>query len=191
MTALFLHAFLPLSLLAGVGSFSYALATGADLELAVVVPAVAVLLLSMLAERWRPYRAEWARARSNLGIDLASTTVLFALVDPVLKWQGPWLHALHYGQHANLPLRNGWLNYVFSMDEVHQWHHSSKPGEGGSNFGRSIVLWDQVFGTFRYQPGRNDSAEIGSYAGSRYPARAAFMAQVRSMFLPACCRATA
>lgn len=296
MTALFLRTFLPLSLLASVGSFMYALATGGDLELAVVVPAVAVLLIGMLAERRLPYRAEWSRPRGDFGVDLASTAVLLALVDPLLKWLGPlaltgiltktpivgslavfpthwpfavqvllamllaefgsywshrwhherpafwWLHALHHGserlyalnnfrfhplnyainyvlgilpllvlgvptavimgyfaltlpvlmiQHANLPLQNGWLNYVFSTNEVHRWHHSSKAGEGDTNFGRSIVLWDQIFGTFRYQPRRNDPSEVGLYAGSRYPARASFLAQMRSMLQPACCRAAA
>lgn len=101
----------------------------------------------------------------------------FALTLPVLMLQ-----------HANLPLQNGWLNYVFSTNEVHRWHHSNRAEEGDSNFGRSLVLWDQVFGTFRYLPSRNDPVDIGLYAGSRYPARSSFADQIWSMFLPGCCR---
>lgn len=279
---IFLRTFLPLALLASMASFSLARASGGNLELAVIVPAVAALLLALLAERSMPYRAEWRRPHGDVATDLASTVLLFALVDPLMKWLGPmaaslalfptgwpfwlqvalaallaefgsywshrlhhsqpalwWLHALHHGserlyalnnfrihplnyalnyllgiaplivlgvpqdvilgyfaltlpvlmtQHANLPLQNGWLNYVFSTNEVHRWHHSARAGEGDSNFGRALVLWDQVFGTFRYQPGRNDPARVGLYAGSRYPARASFREQLASMFLPGCCR---
>jgi ornithine lipid hydroxylase len=93
-------------------------------------------------------------------------------------------------QHANLPLRAGWLNYVFSTNEVHRWHHSAAPGEGDSNFGRALVVWDLVFGTFRYRRrGMNLPRAIGLYAGSRYPARASYGRQVLSMLLPGCCRA--
>lgn len=95
-------------------------------------------------------------------------------------------------QHANLPLRSGWLNYVFSTNEVHRWHHSAAGGEGDSNFGRTLVLWDIVFGTFRYQPhGANLPRAIGLYAGSAYPAHASYWRQVWSMCLPGCCKAAA
>ncbi|WP_374582391.1 sterol desaturase family protein [Pseudoduganella sp.] len=278
----FLRGFLPLALLASLASFAWARASGANLELAAIAPAVATLLVALLAERSMPYRAEWARPLGDVGTDLASALLLFALVDPLLKWLAPmagvlqlfpatwpfalqvalaallaefgnywshrlhhawpslwWLHALHHGserlyalnnfrihplnyalnyllgmlplfaigvpqdvvlgylaltlpvlvtQHANLPLQSGWLNYVFSTNEVHRWHHSARAGEGDSNFGRALVLWDQVFGTFRYRPQRNDPARIGLYAGSRYPARAPFGAQLWSMFTPGCCR---
>ena len=73
-------------------------------------------------------------------------------------------------QHANLPLRNGWLNLVFSTNEVHRWHHSARAGEGDSNFGRALVIWDQAFGTYRYQPAGNDPGRVGLYAGSSAPA---------------------
>ncbi len=95
-------------------------------------------------------------------------------------------------QHANLPLRCGWLNYVFSTNEVHRWHHSAACREGDSNFGRALVVWDHVFGTFRYQPeNANRPQAIGLYTGNRYPARASYWRQVFSMFLPACCKAAA
>ncbi|NRR29128.1 sterol desaturase family protein [Oxalobacteraceae bacterium] len=94
-------------------------------------------------------------------------------------------------QHANLPLRSGWLNHVFSTNEVHRWHHADTPGEGEHNFGRALVLWDKVFGTFRYLPGRDDPRRVGLYRGANYPARAPFLHQVLSLRLPSCCRAAA
>ncbi len=281
---------LPLSLLASVGLFWHARAIGGNLQLATIVPAVAVLALAMACERLAPYRADWNLARGDTRTDATSAAMLFGVVDPLLKWMVPvllatllaptdptpawtafpflvqvlaatllaeltsywahrlhhalpalwWLHALHHGserlyalnnfrihplnyainylfgigpllllgapeavvlgylaltypvlmlQHANLPLRNGWLNQVFSTNEVHRWHHADTPGQGDRNFGRALVLWDQVFGTFRYLPERNDPRAVGLYAGHRYPARAPFSRQVLSMLLPGCCRA--
>lgn len=90
-------------------------------------------------------------------------------------------------QHANLPLRNGWLNWVFSTNELHRWHHSTERGEGDSNFGSALVLWDQVFGTFR--PVGRGPARVGLCAGSPYPARRSFGGQLLSMFQPGCCKA--
>lgn len=92
-------------------------------------------------------------------------------------------------QHVNLPLRHGWLNYVFSTNELHRWHHSSQPEEGNSNYGSALVVWDQVFGTFHYPRGATGPASIGLFAASKYPARRSYWAQVLSMFGPACCRA--
>jgi ornithine lipid hydroxylase len=95
-------------------------------------------------------------------------------------------------QHANLPLRSGWLNYVFSTNEVHRWHHSAARGEGDRNFGRTLVFWDMIFGTFHYHPrGANLPRAIGLYAGNVYPARASYWRQVLSMFSPGCCKAAA
>jgi ornithine lipid hydroxylase len=296
MRIIFLRAFFPLSLLASVGSFWFAFTTGASLELAVVLPAVLVMLAGMAAERCWPYRKDWSRSQGDVAIDLTSAGVLFAVVDPFLKWIGPvavaamladsgaaqgldlfptnwpfvlqillatliaefgsywshrlhharaalwWLHALHHGserlytlnnfrfhplnyalnyllgilpllilgtpqavimgyfavtlpvlmlQHANLPMQHGWLNYVFSTNEVHRWHHSSRAGEGDTNFGRSLVIWDHVFGTYRNLPGENHPRAIGLYAASRYPSRASFVEQLCSMFTPGCCRPAA
>ena len=93
-------------------------------------------------------------------------------------------------QHANLGLRSGWANYVFSTNEVHRWHHSTDSREGDRNFGSAFVLWDQIFGTFRYTPAGNDPVAVGLFASSAgYPARSGYWAQLKSMFLPDCCRA--
>ena len=92
-------------------------------------------------------------------------------------------------QHVNLPLRHGWLNYVFSTNELHRWHHSSLPEEGNSNYGSAWVVWDLVFGTFNYPREVSGPKTIGLYAASNYPAHRSYWAQVLSMFSPACCRA--
>ncbi|MDP3355216.1 MAG: sterol desaturase family protein [Polaromonas sp.] len=92
-------------------------------------------------------------------------------------------------QHVNLPLRHGWLNHVFSTNELHRWHHSNRPEEGNSNYGSAIMLWDQVFGTFHYPRGVAGPKTIGLYAASDYPAHRSYWAQVLSMLSPACCKA--
>jgi sterol desaturase/sphingolipid hydroxylase (fatty acid hydroxylase superfamily) len=92
-------------------------------------------------------------------------------------------------QHANLPLRSGWLNYVFSTNEVHRWHHADNARDGDWNFGRALIVWDMLFGTFRYSAQGNDPVAVGLYQPTRYPARSSFARQIWSMFMPGCCRA--
>lgn len=277
-------------------SFMLARAVGANLELAVVLPNILLLIAAGIAERQMPYRHDWREGQGDLRTDITSAALLFAVLDPLLKWGLPvavlglagtgvqatgaalfpvewpffaqvllaallaeftsywshrlhhhvpalwWLHALHHGsermywlnnfrihplnyainyvlgfaplllmgvptdiilgylaltypvlmlQHANLPPRSGWLNYVFSTNEVHRWHHANDVKEGDRNFGRALVVWDMVFRTFHYRPAGNDPAQVGLYLPTRYPARSTFEQQVWSMFLPGCCRAAA
>lgn len=54
-------------------------------------------------------------------------------------------------QHANINLQSGWLNYLLSTNELHRWHHSTDVNKANSNYGNAIMLWDQVFGTFRIE----------------------------------------
>ena len=51
-------------------------------------------------------------------------------------------------QHSNVRLRLGVLNYVFSMTELHRWHHSQRIEESDRNFGNNLIVWDLLFGTF-------------------------------------------
>lgn len=55
--------------------------------------------------------------------------------------------------HFNVDLRLGWANYVFVGPEVHRYHHSADATEA-KNYGATLTLWDQIFGTFVYRPGR-------------------------------------
>ena len=50
-------------------------------------------------------------------------------------------------QHGNLPCRLGPLNWVFSMAELHRWHHSPISAESNHNYGGNLIFWDIVFGT--------------------------------------------
>jgi ornithine lipid hydroxylase len=110
------------------------------------------------------------------------TEVLFgymAITQPVLMLQ-----------HANIDLRSGLLNYVVSTNELHRWHHSTQSNEANCNYGNAFIVWDIVFGTFRYQTQNNQPAKIGLFSqSSGYPSRNGYFAQLRSMFSPQCCRA--
>ena len=91
-------------------------------------------------------------------------------------------------QHVNVDLRSGWLNRVFSTNELHRWHHSSVPGEANANFGSALVLWDQLFGTYR--PASGAPASIGLFGnGGGYPAAKPYWHQLGSMLHLSCCRA--
>tara|TARA_R110002124_G_scaffold39297_3_gene123954 strand:+ start:3270 stop:4172 length:903 start_codon:yes stop_codon:yes gene_type:complete len=55
--------------------------------------------------------------------------------------------------HFNLDVRAGFLNYFFVSTELHRFHHSADLDES-KNFGIITPLWDIIFGTFVYRPGR-------------------------------------
>ncbi|KNZ32703.1 MAG: hypothetical protein AD742_09775 [Methylibium sp. NZG] len=93
-------------------------------------------------------------------------------------------------QHANIDLRSGCLNRVFSSNEVHRWHHSSATHEAHSNFGSSLLVWDHVFGTYKPAGADTSLIAIGLFDdGGRYPAARSYWQQLTSMFSPSCCAA--
>ena len=63
-------------------------------------------------------------------------------------------------QHSNIQLRLGWLNYVFSLPELHRWHHSKKIEESDRNFGNNLIVWDLLFGTY-FNPQGREVGDIG------------------------------
>ncbi len=72
-------------------------------------------------------------------------------------------------QHANLPLRLGPLNWVFSMAELHRWHHSPRVEEANHNYGQNIILYDILFGT-RYLPkDREPPEQLGIESMPNFP----------------------
>lgn len=62
--------------------------------------------------------------------------------------------------HANVQMECGPLNYVVNTPTLHRWHHSKVKEEGNTNYGENLVVFDQIFGTFFFPPGR-PPADIG------------------------------
>lgn len=54
--------------------------------------------------------------------------------------------------HFNVDLRLGWANYLFVGPETHRYHHAADVTEA-LNFGNTLTIYDQLFGTFVYRPG--------------------------------------
>lgn len=64
-------------------------------------------------------------------------------------------------QHANVDTTLGPLSWVFSIGEVHRWHHSPRVAEANHNYGNNFLFWDVVFGTRFLPPDRPAPATIG------------------------------
>ena len=72
-------------------------------------------------------------------------------------------------QHCNMPVRIGPLNWIFSMAELHRWHHSRLPVESNRNYGQNLSVWDTVFGTRFLPADREPPFDIGLTGLPRYP----------------------
>jgi sterol desaturase/sphingolipid hydroxylase (fatty acid hydroxylase superfamily) len=94
---------------------------------------------------------------------LISTTVLLVLgAGPeVLLLVMTWISIHGLFQHCNIHLRLGPLNYIFSLAELHRWHHSLVLEEANANYGNNIIFWDLVFGTFFHPRDRDASESVG------------------------------
>jgi len=68
-------------------------------------------------------------------------------------------------QHGNIDYRAGILRRVFSVAELHRWHHVRDAERSKVNFGAWLVVWDMIFGTYSSPEGRiswnKDRIEIG------------------------------
>ncbi|MFP6664183.1 MAG: sterol desaturase family protein [Deltaproteobacteria bacterium] len=72
-------------------------------------------------------------------------------------------------QHSNLKLKLGPLNWVFSMAEMHRWHHSPVLAEANRNYGGNLIFWDIVFGTRWLPDDREPPEAIGMEALPKFP----------------------
>ena len=70
--------------------------------------------------------------------------------------------------HFNVDVRAGWFNHVFITTETHRYHHAAAVADAG-NFGATLSIFDQMFGTFVYRPGVAP-AELGVDAAAGLPA---------------------
>jgi sterol desaturase/sphingolipid hydroxylase (fatty acid hydroxylase superfamily) len=126
------------------------------------------LLWRVHATHHSPHRLYFFNAARFHPIDTAlsyliSTTVLLVLgAGPeVLLLVMTWISIHGLYQHCNIHLRLGPLNYVFSMAELHRWHHSLVLEEANANYGNNIILWDLVFGTYFNPPDRDATEDVG------------------------------
>ena len=90
-------------------------------------------------------------------------------------------------QHANIDLKSGWANYIFSTNEAHRWHHSTKSSQANKNYGNAVLVWDHVFGTFKASDGFTEEDHVGLFSSSAcYPAKSGYWQQIKSMFNSRC-----
>lgn len=106
-------------------------------------------------------RVYWMNAGTFHVVDLYLNFVLY--LTPLLLLGGS-LEALQWLllfsaltgllEHANIRIEAGPLNLIFNTAELHRWHHSLIQTESKSNYGKALVLWDQVFGTYFHPQAR-------------------------------------
>ncbi len=83
--------------------------------------------------------------------------------------------SLHYTvqfyNHNGIVKRSGWLEHLFITPSHHRVHHGTHPLYVDRNFGGTLLLWDQLFGSF--QPERADIpvryGVVGERCGSDNP----------------------
>jgi sterol desaturase/sphingolipid hydroxylase (fatty acid hydroxylase superfamily) len=56
-------------------------------------------------------------------------------------------------QHANIAYRAGILRRVFSVAELHRWHHQRLYADVQGNYGALLSVWDALFGTTLHKLG--------------------------------------
>lgn len=83
-------------------------------------------------------------------------------------------------QHANIAFRLGPLSWIYSIGDLHRWHHSRERSEADTNFGNVYIFWDAIFGT-RYLPAdREPPTQVGLDGLDAFPE--GFFAQWLSPF---------
>ncbi|MEV4091579.1 sterol desaturase family protein [Streptosporangium saharense] len=87
---------------------------------------------------------------------------------------GLFVVAQGYFVHTNADIRLGPLNYVFASPEQHRLHHSTDLSEAG-HYGSDLSVWDLMFGSFTWRPGRTPVA-IGLTDPASFPRTDAVLA---------------
>ena len=85
------------------------------------------------------------------GISSSLILILIGVPADVVAMFGLMNFAHGQLQHSNLQIKCGPLNWLFSMAELHRWHHSPYEQETNTNYGQTLIVWDIVFGT-RFLP---------------------------------------
>jgi sterol desaturase/sphingolipid hydroxylase (fatty acid hydroxylase superfamily) len=72
-------------------------------------------------------------------------------------------------QHANVDFALGPLAWLFSIGELHRWHHARGFEAARCNYGNTFIVWDAVFGTRRLPRGEHSPAEVGIEGMEAFP----------------------
>lgn len=72
-------------------------------------------------------------------------------------------------QHANIDLKLGVWEYIFSIGDNHRYHHYPNKEVGDCNYGGEFIVWDILFGTFHKVPGERPNDKIGIGTAPDYP----------------------
>jgi ornithine lipid hydroxylase len=115
-----------------------------------------------------PGRLYWLNASrmhvGNLAADAVAgigPLILLGAGADVMTMTGLIIGGMNMFSHANIDLRVGPLNWIFSLPELHRWHHARDTRVANHNYGDVLIVFDVLFGT-RYAP-----------AGEPFPAGAA------------------
>nr|WP_317619995.1 sterol desaturase family protein [Streptomyces sp. CBMA156] len=85
---------------------------------------------------------------------------------------GIFVLAQGYFVHANIEVRIGPLGHILAGPELHRLHHSTDLAEAG-HYASDLSLWDHVFGSFTWRPGRVPKA-VGLTDPAAFPATGEF-----------------
>lgn len=72
-------------------------------------------------------------------------------------------------QHANIDLKLGFWEYIFSIGDNHRYHHYPDKETGDSNYGGEFIFFDILFGTFHKVKGERPHDRIGIGTAPNYP----------------------
>jgi sterol desaturase/sphingolipid hydroxylase (fatty acid hydroxylase superfamily) len=89
---------------------------------------------------------------------------------------GVFVIAQGYFVHANIDVRLGWLNQILAGPEQHRLHRSTDLAEAG-HFGSDLSIWDRVFGSYTWRPGRRPVA-VGLHDPASFPSTSAVLASL-------------
>lgn len=115
-----------------------------------------------------PKRLYWLNATRSHPVETAFrglvNVVPLALLgagEPLLALVALTNAVLGLFQHANIDFKLGPLTWIFSVGEMHRWHHSVRLAEANNNYGSNFLFWDIVFGTRYRDPQRREPKTIG------------------------------
>lgn len=114
------------------------------------------LLFRIHAVHHAPTRLYWLNALRVHPLNLAAVTalrlfpgVLLGASHEAVFVTGLLSAMVNLWAHANVDVKRGVLDWIFSGPTLHRVHHHVRAEVSQSNYGGTIILWDVLFGTRR------------------------------------------